>query len=543
MHSLAVVATGYGLPRAQARHRLGDRAGAHGLRGRDRAPCARPRTSSRASSKTPTPRTEAGTLPRDPYEVLGVERDADEQEIKKAFRRLARELHPDVNAHDPDAEEKFKEAAEAYEILSDAERRATYDRYGHDGLRSGGYAPNFEGFGSIGDLFDAFFGGGVRRRGARRPVQGGDVAVGGRDRRWSQAARGATVEVTFEAIDRCERCHGNGAEPGTPIETCERCGGAGQLQAVVAHALRPDGAHGRLRPLRRRRAGPRAAVPRAAAGAGARCAGAALRVEVPAGHRRRAAHPAGRPRPRRASAAARPATSTCSSACATTSASCATATTSSPWSTCPRRSPRSARRSRSRRSTATSTSRSRAGHAAGRGPDGARRGHAAPAPRPPRRPARGRQRRHPAPAERASSASCSSSSPTRSPRRTCARRVAASRSSPRAAAARRVIRLAVRVRREQAELVLAELLELAPGGRRGGRATATRRVRGLRRAGRAARAARPARGRRRRARRGLHRARCADDWEERWRAFHRPVRGRPALLRAPAVGAAARTAR
>src|ERR687885_426311 len=101
----------------------------------------------------------ASTRPRDPYEVLGVARDADEAAIKKAFRRLARELHPDVNRHDPDAEEKFKEAAEAYEILSDAERRALYDRYGHDGLRSGGYAPNFEGFGSISDLFDAFFGG------------------------------------------------------------------------------------------------------------------------------------------------------------------------------------------------------------------------------------------------------------------------------------------------------------------------------------------------------------------------------------------------
>jgi molecular chaperone DnaJ len=110
----------------------------------------------------------AGTRPRDPYEVLGVARDAEEAEIKKAFRRLARELHPDVNRHDPDAEEKFKEAAEAYEILSDAERRATYDRFGHDGLRSGGFAPNFEGFGSISDLFDAFFGsafGGATRGG------------------------------------------------------------------------------------------------------------------------------------------------------------------------------------------------------------------------------------------------------------------------------------------------------------------------------------------------------------------------------------------
>ncbi|HEX9480861.1 MAG TPA: DnaJ domain-containing protein, partial [Solirubrobacteraceae bacterium] len=113
-------------------------------------------------------------MPRDPYEVLGVEREASEQEVKKAFRMLARELHPDVNAHDPEAEEKFKEAAEAYEILSDSDRRATYDRYGHDGLRSGGYAPNFEGFGSISDLFNAFFGGGPG--GGFASAQGEDAA-------------------------------------------------------------------------------------------------------------------------------------------------------------------------------------------------------------------------------------------------------------------------------------------------------------------------------------------------------------------------------
>src|SRR6202140_1179127 len=113
-------------------------------------------------------------MPRDCWEVLALARDPSEQQVKKAFRLLARELHPDVNAHDPNAEEKFKEAAEAYEILSDAERRATYDRYGHDGLKSGGYAPNFDGFGSINDLFNAFFGGG---QGAG-PAQGGDLAVG-----------------------------------------------------------------------------------------------------------------------------------------------------------------------------------------------------------------------------------------------------------------------------------------------------------------------------------------------------------------------------
>jgi molecular chaperone DnaJ len=174
-------------------------------------------------------------MPRDPYEVLGVQRDATEQQVKKAFRGQARELHPDVNAHDPQAEEKFKEAAEAYEILSDPERRATYDRYGHEGLRSGGYAPNFDGFGSIGDLFDAFFGGnspfgGGSGRGG--PAGGEDVAVAVQID-LLQAAEGAKVEVSFEAVERCEHCHGNGAEPGTPIETCQRCGGAGQLQAVT----------------------------------------------------------------------------------------------------------------------------------------------------------------------------------------------------------------------------------------------------------------------------------------------------------------------
>src|ERR1700757_2337523 len=117
----------------------------------------------------------ASTTPRDPYAVLGLPGDADETRIKKAFRRLARELHPDVNSHDPDAEDKFKEAAEAYEVLSDPDRRATYDRYGHEGLRSGGYAPNFEGFGSVADIFDAFFGG----SGAFGDIFGGAGATGG----------------------------------------------------------------------------------------------------------------------------------------------------------------------------------------------------------------------------------------------------------------------------------------------------------------------------------------------------------------------------
>src|SRR4051794_2551981 len=118
-------------------------------------------------------------MPRDYYEVLGVSREANETEIKKAFRRLARELHPDVN-EEPDAEDRFKEAAEAYEVLSDAERRRTYDAYGHEGLRSGGYDPG-AGFGSIDDIFQAFFGGGggfgFGFGGRRGPAGGGDVAT------------------------------------------------------------------------------------------------------------------------------------------------------------------------------------------------------------------------------------------------------------------------------------------------------------------------------------------------------------------------------
>jgi molecular chaperone DnaJ len=177
---------------------------------------------------------------RDYYEVLGVSRDSSETEIKKAFRALARQLHPDVNKHDPAAEENFKEAAAAYEVLSDPDRRAVYDRYGHEGLRSGGFEPNFAGFSSIADIFGAFFGSGDpfgAGFGARSgPTQGADVAVE-LELTLAEAAHGVTRDVEFEAVVHCPRCHGNGAEPGSPIVTCPRCNGAGQLQSVARTAL------------------------------------------------------------------------------------------------------------------------------------------------------------------------------------------------------------------------------------------------------------------------------------------------------------------
>ena len=175
----------------------------------------------------------------DAYELLGVPRDADERQIKKAFRQLARELHPDVNAHDPQAEEKFKQAAEAYEVLSDGERRALYDRYGWEGLDSRGYAA--QSGSTVADIFEAFFGGaspfgaGFGARGPG-PVQGADVAVEV-EITLEQAARGHRADVIYDAVQPCERCHGNRAEPGTPIETCERCGGAGELRSVSQTAF------------------------------------------------------------------------------------------------------------------------------------------------------------------------------------------------------------------------------------------------------------------------------------------------------------------
>jgi len=177
----------------------------------------------------------------DAYELLGVQREADERELKRAFRKLARELHPDVNSHDPEAEEKFKTAADAYEVLNDPERRAIYDRYGWEGLESrAGAGPAGGGFGSFTDIFEAVFGGeafgGGGGAGGPGPVHGGDVGVQV-EITLHQAARGASVDVVYDSVAPCEHCRGNRAEPGTPIEACERCGGAGQLRAVSRTAF------------------------------------------------------------------------------------------------------------------------------------------------------------------------------------------------------------------------------------------------------------------------------------------------------------------
>jgi DnaJ-class molecular chaperone len=139
-------------------------------------------------------------MPRDYYDVLGVGRDADPAEVKRAFRGLARELHPDVNAHDPEAEEKFKAAAEAYEVLSDPERRRAYDAYGHEGLRSGGFPPG-GGFASVEDIFQAFFGRGFGFEVRTGPMRGQDL-IHSVEISALEAMLGTTVSVPSHEGDR-----------------------------------------------------------------------------------------------------------------------------------------------------------------------------------------------------------------------------------------------------------------------------------------------------------------------------------------------------
>ena len=171
------------------------------------------------------------TTQRDYYEILGIERSAGETEIKKAFRGLARTLHPDVS-DEPDAEERFREVVEAYEVLSKSETRELYDRYGHAGLQSGGFTPTSFDLGSLSDLFAAFFGDDLFGVSARpRHARGADV-VAQVELELVEAARGVTREVPFPVTVACATCGGSGAEPGTEPLTCEACGGAGRVQQV-----------------------------------------------------------------------------------------------------------------------------------------------------------------------------------------------------------------------------------------------------------------------------------------------------------------------
>ena len=169
------------------------------------------------------------TAERDYYDVLGVARGASDAEIKKAFRRLARELHPDVSDA-PDAEERFREIAQAYEVLSNAETRDLYDRFGHAGLRRGGYSPSQFDLGNLSDIFAAFFGEDVFGATSGR-ARGGDIAAEV-EIDLTDAARGVAREVTFQVAVACDACGGNGVEPGTTPTTCPVCRGSGRLQQL-----------------------------------------------------------------------------------------------------------------------------------------------------------------------------------------------------------------------------------------------------------------------------------------------------------------------
>jgi molecular chaperone DnaJ len=172
------------------------------------------------------------TTEPDYYEVLGVPRDASDADVKKAFRRLARELHPDVS-EETDTEHRFREVAEAYEVLSDPERRQTYDRFGHAGLRRGGFHATEFDLGNLSDIFAAFFGdgifGGTQR--ASRPARGADVAAAV-EITLDEVFTGVTTTLPVSVASTCERCDGVGAEPGTAPITCTTCGGAGRVQQV-----------------------------------------------------------------------------------------------------------------------------------------------------------------------------------------------------------------------------------------------------------------------------------------------------------------------
>jgi molecular chaperone DnaJ len=172
------------------------------------------------------------TTERDYYELLGVSRAASADEIKRAFRRLARELHPDVSEA-PDAEHRFREVVEAYEVLSNSERRELYDRLGHAGLRGGGFQPTTFDFGSLSDLFSAFFGDDLFGVGGRRAARGRGADIAARvEIDLAEVVTGTKREVPFGVAVSCARCGGNGAEPDTAIGACSSCGGSGRVRQV-----------------------------------------------------------------------------------------------------------------------------------------------------------------------------------------------------------------------------------------------------------------------------------------------------------------------
>jgi molecular chaperone DnaJ len=170
----------------------------------------------------------------DYYEVLGVDKNATDQELKSAYRKLAMQHHPDRNPDDPAAEEKFKQASEAYQVLSDPEKRAVYDRYGHAGLSgTGGFDPSgFAGMPDLGDIFGDLFGGMFNMGGGR----GASRAQRGRDLRadlsitFEESAFGKQAEVRFRRMDACSVCQGSGAAPGRGEHACQQCGGRGQVR-------------------------------------------------------------------------------------------------------------------------------------------------------------------------------------------------------------------------------------------------------------------------------------------------------------------------
>ena len=173
---------------------------------------------------------------RDYYEVLGVEKSADESAIKSAYRKLAKKYHPDMNPGDQEAEKKFKEASEAYAVLSDADKRRKYDQFGHAAFEQGGGGGGFGGFdfsgadmGDIfGDIFGDLFGGGRSRRNSNGPMRGVDVRASVRIT-FEEAVKGCEKELELTLKDECKTCGGSGAKPGTTAQTCSKCGGKGQV--------------------------------------------------------------------------------------------------------------------------------------------------------------------------------------------------------------------------------------------------------------------------------------------------------------------------